>query len=379
VLRKVLEHAVPDRAELLGRELLTGLLEVESAAPGVALWHIAETARSEPEAYERLIERGSTPLRIDALPHGPTRRSLQSFLEAYGHRGPREAELMSPRWCEEPALLFAALRLHLTATDGSNPAERERQQRQRREAAVAEVHEALRLPSWFAVRRLLELTQRFTRLRERLRGHVTEILGMLRRVALDASTRIERRERDVGSGSAFFLTLDELHAVLRNGLRVGSRVRRRRHHYEQERNLPDPPHTFVGFPPPVPGEVTDAHTLTGLPASSGIVEGTARVLRSSDDAGTLVRGEIIVAPSVDVGWSPLFLAAAAVVTDVGGPLSHAAVVLREYGVPAVFNVQAASRRIQTGDRLRVDGDQGTVQVLTSGMDDGQQERVDANV
>jgi pyruvate,water dikinase len=74
-------------------------------------------------------------------------------------------------------------------------------------------------------------------------------------------------------------------------------------------------------------------------------------------------GEILFAPYADVGWSPLFLAARAVVTDLGGPLSHAAIVAREYGVPAVVNVKVGTRVIHTGDRLAVDGDAGTVQVI----------------
>jgi rifampicin phosphotransferase len=105
------------------------------------------------------------------------------------------------------------------------------------------------------------------------------------------------------------------------------------------------------------------NTLVGLAAASGSVEGIARVLRTPGDAAEFRAGEVLVAPYADVGWSPLFTCATAVVTDLGGPLSHASVVAREYGVPAVVNVKVGTRVIKTGDRIRVDGDAGVVELL----------------
>ena len=103
--------------------------------------------------------------------------------------------------------------------------------------------------------------------------------------------------------------------------------------------------------------------LRGLAASAGVAEGRARVLSGPDQAGLFEGGEILVVGVADVGWSPLFLAANAVVTDLGGPLSHASVVLREYGIPAVVNVQTGTRSIRTGDLIRVDGELGLVEIL----------------
>jgi pyruvate,water dikinase len=110
-----------------------------------------------------------------------------------------------------------------------------------------------------------------------------------------------------------------------------------------------------------------AGTMSGLPASGGVAEGLARVLDAGGkDSDQLVAGEILVARTTDVGLSPLFLVAAGVVTELGGPLSHAALIAREYGVPAVVNVQGVMTAIRTGDRLRVNGDQGTVERLSNG-------------
>ena len=103
--------------------------------------------------------------------------------------------------------------------------------------------------------------------------------------------------------------------------------------------------------------------LRGLAASVGVVEGNARVLRSADEMGELLPGEVLVVHTTDVGWTPLFLIAAGVVTELGGPLSHAAVVAREFGVPSVVNVEGVMRVLRTGDRIRVDGDRGVVEKI----------------
>lgn len=365
LLRGVLTMVAKDDADRVERELFTGLADVESAAPGMALWHIAEMARAEPAARELVLARDPAGLRVRDLPDGPTRRALERFLLAYGYRGAREAEIAEPRWSEDPSLLFATLRAHLARPDGAaSPVEVERKQRARRDAASAELDRRVPAPARIAVRHLLALVQRFMRLRERLRSHVVQVLGLYRAVALDASRRMRVTEPNVPLDAAFYLSLDELHAFLRGDVKtVGPLVARRRLQLERDRRLPDPPDTFVGFPPPAEEPPAPTDALSGLAACSGIVRGKARVLKSSADAAALQPGEILVAPYADVGWSPLFLVAAAVVTDLGGPLSHAAVVAREYGVPTVVNVKNGTRLIETGDELEVDGDAGTVRIL----------------
>lgn len=109
-----------------------------------------------------------------------------------------------------------------------------------------------------------------------------------------------------------------------------------------------------------------AGALTGLGVASGVVEGVARVLRHPHEGHRLARGEILVAPSTDPGWTPLFLRAGGIVMESGGYLSHGAIVAREFGLPGVTNVAGVLDRVQDGQRLRVDGDRGTVEVLGAG-------------
>ncbi|MCA9609073.1 MAG: hypothetical protein KC619_25905 [Myxococcales bacterium] len=363
LLRGVL--AVVARADMarLERDLLTGLADVESAAPGLALWHIAEMARAEPAAREKLLG-DPRETRVAQLPVGPTRRALERFLTAYGYRGAREAEIGEPRWEEDPGLPLATLRAFLLREGGDSPVDIERRQRQVRDAAQKELERRLPGPTKLAARHLLSLVQRFTRLRERLRSHVVKVLGLYRDVALDASRRLKVMEPGAGDNAAFYLSVEEMHAFLRGESgALAPLVRRRRLQLERDRALPDPPDTFVGFPPPVPEPPADQDALKGLAAMSGRVRGKARVLVDPADAGSLEPGEILVAPYADVGWSPLFLVAGAVVTDLGGPLSHAAVVAREYGVPTVVNVKVGTRLVRTGDELEVDGAAGTVRIV----------------
>jgi phosphohistidine swiveling domain-containing protein len=363
LLRRVLEQVAGDDAETLERGLLTGLADVESAAPGFALYHLAEMARREPEVAEVLRRADASRLRIEDLPAGPTRRGLERFLVAYGERGAREAEIAEPRWKEDPSLPLATLRGHLLR-EAPSPLDVARRQRKVREKASADLDRRVAGPLRLAVRHLLGLVQRFMRLRERLRAYTVQVLGLYRAVALDASRRLLALEPGVGEDAAFFLTVEELHGVLRGDVHgVGLLVRRRKLQYERDRALPDPPETFVGFPPPPEPLTADDDVLVGLPASSGVVRGRVRRLERPSDAGRLGPGEILVAPYADVGWSPLFLVAGGVVTNLGGPLSHAAVVAREYGVPAVVNVPRATERLPDGAIVEVDGDAGTVRLV----------------
>jgi pyruvate,water dikinase len=114
---------------------------------------------------------------------------------------------------------------------------------------------------------------------------------------------------------------------------------------------------------PVP--VSTSNTITGFPGAAGRVKGSVRVLDGPEQGDQLEPGEILVAVTTNVGWTPIFPRAAAVVTDVGAPLSHAAIVARELGIPAVVGCGSATTRLRIGDRVRVDGGQGTVEILDS--------------
>jgi pyruvate,water dikinase len=373
-LKKVLERVAPVDADRLAQSLTSGIRDLESARPGIGILHVAALARREAEA-RAAIERDTT-TGLDAIPDGPTRRALQSFLELYGDRAIREVELSTPRWKEDPRPVLRMLRaaLRTEAERREDPVARSKAQA---DAEMARLVPMLNIIEQTIIRHLVARAQRAARSRERMRAWVTRVLGMLREASLDADRRLLRRDPDlaldwrllVESGSAlasipsaFFLTIDEMVAALRApGADVAPLVRARRAELARDQARPDPPGTFVGAPPPVVLPPSGGAVMRGLPASPGVVEGRARVLLREDEMDALQPGEILVVHTTDVGWTPLFLVAAGVVTELGGPLSHAAVVAREFGVPSVVNVAGATRAIHTGDILRVDGDRGTVE------------------
>ena len=359
-LSATLRAARGEGAAKLQRDLLSSLEDVESAHPGRELLHIAELVAAEPSVRDVIVS-GSRELQVEHLPLGSTREAIVAFQGRFGHRGIREAELSEPRWREDPTLIFDAIRLHLRALpDGMPSAIRGKALRAEGELALRE----LSLPSRAAVLALLRVVRNAMRQREHLRDHVVQALDLMRLLACDASRRMAIREPEIGPDPAFFLTLSELHAFLRGELRtVRPLVQMRRAAYERDRTLPDPPDTFVDYPPPAVALASSRDVLEGLPASSGQVQGRARVLTSTRDISGLEPGEILIVPAADVGWSPLFLAAGGLATDLGGPLSHACVVAREYGIPAVVNLREATRTVKTGDRVLLDGDAGRLQVL----------------
>jgi pyruvate,water dikinase len=373
-LKRVLERVAPVDAERWAQSLTSGIRDLESARPGIAVMHVAALALREPEAratLERDTTRGP-----EALPEGPTRRALQSFLELYGERAVREAELSTPRWKEDPRPVLRMLRAALrTDTDHVQAAVARAQAQAGSE--MARLVPLLNIVEQTVIRHLVTRSQRAARLRERMRAWVTRVLGMLREAALDADRRLLRRDAQleadwrslVESGSqlasvrsVFLLTVDEVAAALRAPrMDLAPLVRSRRAELARDQARADPPATFVGAPPPVLLPPSGGPVMRGLPASPGVVEGRARVLLRDDEMDALQPGEILVVHTSDVGWTPLFLVAAGVVTELGGPLSHAAVVAREFGVPSVVNVAGATRAIRTGELLRVDGDRGTVE------------------
>ena len=373
-LKKMLERVAPLDAERMAQSLTSGIRDVESARPGIGVMHVAGLARREPEAAAAIEHESTTGL--DAIPEGPTRRALQSFLQLYGDRAIREAELSTPRWKEDPRPVLRMLRAALR-TDARHMAGTIARAKSQGDEEMGKLAAKLNILEQTAVRHLVARAQRAARLRERMRAWVTRVLGMLREAALDGDRRLLRRDPELltdwrtlaenGSAlanvpSVFFLTIDELVAALRSShVEIAALVRSRRAEFARDRARPDPPATFVGTPPPLVLPPWGGEVLRGLPASAGVVEGRARVLLQEDQMDSLQPGEILVVHTTDVGWTPLFLVAAGVVSELGGPLSHAAVVAREFGVPSVVNVAGATHAIRTGDVLRVDGDRGMVE------------------
>ncbi len=353
-----------------------GIRDLESARPALGLLGLAHALERDRSAYDAFLSHQGPPgALLEAMPAGAFKKALGQFLDAHGDRAVREAELATPRWREDPSTLFAMLRSTLHGdVDGV-----ERALAARNEAQARELEKELALLS-FSRRQLARLlvprAQRATRYRERLRAWVLVVLGMLREVVLDADRRIGRlvpelaEERAKWAGQpgaeipdAFFLTVDELVDALDHARTdLLPFFRTRRGDYARNVQRPEPESTFRGAPAPLQAPPR-GERLLGVGASSGIVSGVARVLAGAGRLAEFRPGEVLVTHATDIGWTPIFPQATAIVTELGGALSHAAIVAREFGIPTVVSARAATLVIRTGDRIRVDGDTGIVEVL----------------
>lgn len=279
---------------------------------------------------------------LNALATGSLNRA--EFLERFGHRCGNELELSQPRWSEDPAavdtLASANRPLHLPPGGGGRRDEVE--------------------PGGGAKTKLAEQLRTYLGLREAARHDLLRGVAVVRRALVELDQRFRLK------GGIFFLTPDELPDLF-DGRDFSATIVKRRKRRRVELSLELPAVLFgddldaIGRPLPPPKGAT---TLHGLPLSAGIGEASALVLREPGEppAGPFV----LVCPSTDPAWVPLFARAKAVVMETGGMLSHGAIVAREFGLPAVAGVPGLLTQIRTGQRVRVDGTTGTVSILNEG-------------
>jgi pyruvate,water dikinase len=302
--------------------------------------------------------------------------SRAAYLEQYGHRGPHEFELSVPRPAEDPRWLEQQL-----AQMEANPVDVEALLAEGR----AECQEAWgRFVALYPRRaermqaRLEEAGAR-ARLREEARSEYVRDRWMMRIFGLRAG-ELSELEEDI-----FFLTFDELLDLLEGDGAAAGYIPARRETYQNLKALPACPPVICGrFDPfqwaadthhrsdfydahnPLPSisaDADDALVISGSPGAVGCLEGRVRLLEKPEQGVELREGEILVTAQTDIAWTPLFPRAAAIITDVGAPLSHAAIIARELGIPAVVGCADATMRLKTGDRVRVDGGAGTITIL----------------
>lgn len=281
---------------------------------------------------------------------------LDTFLRRHGHRGAIEAELRYPRWSEAPELIIEQLGPYLRGA----PAPSGAPAAARREEATRTLEARL---GWFGkagLRRAMTRAHRFTRMRDNGQSYVVKLLMPVRRCLAELGRRLVTRGRLRSADDVFFLLVEELRTPDGD---LQARADARRVAYDHWFTQPAPDVLDAGGEPveePV-GE-GEAGVLTGVAASRGTVTGIARVVLSPSDAGRLQPGEILVTRATDPGWTPVFSIIGGAVLEIGGMLSHGAIVAREYGLPAVVNVPQATRKIVDGQTITVDGTTGRVTI-----------------
>lgn len=285
------------------------------------------------------------------------------FLKDYGHRAVGEFELAQPRWREDPTYLEQIVESFQRENVGTSPSKNDsaKQQTEQRELAEKELAELLKDKGRLRkqIERELDFTRRYMPFRETAKFYLMLGYEQIRRALIELDCRYAL------AGGIFYLVPDELRALM-NGKAFNDIIATRKMERELLLQIEMPDVVFsdsleqIGAP-----MATDAaEVYRGVGVSAGVATGKARVLLTPAAAHPSDRDYILVCPSTDPAWTPLFLHAAGLVMERGGILSHSAVVAREYGVPAVANIPNATRHIADGQMLQIDGTAGTVSTFT---------------
>jgi rifampicin phosphotransferase len=335
------------------------------------LWALSRTVAADPETAALMQRTDSEVLArqyvAGTLPSG-LQTALAVFLARYGARGVAEIDIGVARWGEDPRHVLGAITNYLAQGDPERgPDAQFERAREAAEAMVTTLIARARAHGWLRgrlVRLAFDRMRGLAGMREAPKFCIVRMFARVRALLLGVGEHLRAVGMFERADDVFMLRMPEVKSAL-DGADVGALVRSRRASFGRElerRHLPrillsdgtDAEAVQAATRPPGAG-------ICGTPASAGRVTGPARVILDPEGA-RIDPGEILVAPSTDPGWTPLFLTAGGLVMEMGGAMSHGAVVAREYGIPAVVGVAHATASIVTGQIITVDGNAGTVTI-----------------
>ncbi len=290
---------------------------------------------------------------LESAAAGEAGRCYAEYIARHGHRSLRELDVRQPEWAHDPSPLIKSLQTQLRGRLHEDS---------RLEVGAAEPP----IPAPWFLRPFSSIAHAAVRNRERSKSLLVATTVHFKRAYRALASQLVAEGRLPDEDALYFLLHEEIaELAAAQGGAAGARAavsRRKALVYQQTLAFPE---VSVDLPEPEAETdvVHDERVVVGKPVSSGCVEGPVRVVLELSDAEALEPGEILIAPITDVGWTPYFAIIRGLVTDVGSAVSHGAVVAREYGLPAVLNTRNATRVLVTGDRVRLDGDRGTVEIL----------------
>ena len=344
---------------------------------GLALLDVADVIRPHPDVVavlQRVEQEGDSEGFLDELPRVPggqeAHEAITAYLDKYGMRCPGEIDITRPRWSERPDMLVPMILTNVSNFGPGAGQRRFEQGRQEAQEKEAELLARLRaLPGGEEkaqeTKRVIDQVRTFIGYREYPK------YGMVSRYFVYKQALLREAERLVQAGvlrekeDCFYLRFHELHEVARTHQVDEQLIQQRRDALRSYQAL-TPPRVLTSDGEVIAGSYrrgdVPAGALVGLPVSAGTVEGRARVILDMTEAD-LEPDDILVTAFTDPSWTPLFVTIRGLVTEVGGQMTHGAVIAREYGLPAVVGVQGATRAIRDGQRIRVHGTEGYVEVL----------------
>ena len=355
-----------------------------TAEMGLALLDVADVMRAHPDVvaflqqveHSQVEQAGSDDGFLDELatvPGGPAARdAFLAFLDEYGMRCPGEIDITRPRWSERPAMLVSTILGNIKNHEpgaGKRRFEQGRLQAAEKEAELLQRLQALPEGQQKAdeTKRMIDCVRTFAGYREYPKYGMVSRYFVYKQALLREAERLVRDQVVREIDDVFYLRFDEFREVVRTNQADDRLIRARRAEFESFKEL-RPPRVFTSD-----GEIiTGAYrrddlplgALAGLAVSAGTVEGRARVIVDMARAD-LETGDILVTAYTDPSWTPLFVGITGLVTQVGGLMTHGAVIAREYGLPAVVGVENATQLIQDRQRIRVHGTEGFVEILAA--------------
>ena len=340
---------------------------------GLALLDLADVIRPYPDvvAFLQHAEDEDFLDKMVKLTGGlEARDAIQAFLDKYGMRCVGEIDITRPRWSERPATLVPAILGNIKTFEPGAGERRFEQGRQTAWKTERDLLERLRaLPDGERkaeeAKRMIDRVQTFIGYREYPKYHMISRYFVYKQALLNDAERLVQAHVLREAEDIFYLTFEEFRDVVRTNHVDDQLIRHRKDAFESYQAL-TPPRVFTSDGEVIAGayrrDNVPAAALAGLPVSAGTVEGRARVILDIAQAD-LEAGDILVTAYTDPSWTPLFVAIKGLVTEVGGMMTHGAVIAREYGLPAVVGVQNATRLIQDGQRIRLHGTDGYIEIL----------------
>jgi pyruvate,water dikinase len=372
VLGRLLQRRLGTDWRPLLNASLQGSGTVISANQIDRLSSLAETAGREPTASAFLLAESWVPQSFRTALAGTTFLSeFDAYLRDYGHRAMSESDVGSPRFAEIPEYVLGVIRAQLQRPSSPSAGPRGQETAATRRAALKEICRRFgwRRHEWLFFRWWHRRLDRFLALREANRHHLMYFSLAVRRLELQLADHFVASGRLRNRKEIFFLRPDEIQALAKGAALNAIELVERRMEERARREKTLAPDVIRGL-----GELTltpaerassgregrDDHVLRGLPISTGVAEGPVRLIRDPMDAAHVQRGDIIVTTAIDPGLAPVFSLAAGLVAEMGGVLSHGAIIAREYGLPTVANVTGATRLLHEEERIIVDGGRGAV-------------------
>jgi pyruvate,water dikinase len=341
---------------------------------GLALLDVADVIRLYPEVIEYL-QRVTDDNFLDALVNysggQETRNAIYTYLNKYGMRCAGEIDITKTRWSEKPTTLVPMILSNIKNLEpnaGSRKFEQGLQEALKKEQELLERLKQLPDGEQKAkeTKRMIDLIRNFSGYREYPKYSKVNRYFIYKQALLKEAEQLVQANVIHEKENIYYLTFDELHEVVRTHQPDYNIISQRKEEYRLYEKLM-PPRVITSDGEIIAGkykrENIPAGAIIGLPVSSGIIEGRARVIFTMEDAA-IEDGDILVTPFTDPGWTALFVSVKGLVTEVGGLMTHGAVIAREYGLPAVVGVENATRLIKDEQRIRVDGTEGYIEILS---------------